>query len=1072
MKRKIFLSVILVFMALFCLFTVNVSADDSYTVTYVLDDGTVYDTQTVATNGYAMLPDTPIKDGYVFVSWQCDGSEFSFRTRINENKVLTAKFDKIAEIEIYTVKFVVDGKVVSVQKVPENTAATAPAKVECPDGKVFSSWDKSFDNVTSDLTVNAILTDKEYTVDIIGFDGKVISSEKVKHGGNVNLPDDSAIPEVPGYDISQDAKFIGETENITCDGSVYVNYVPKKYRAEFYFDGDLFGDTVTVEYGKTVPFPKSVPERENYIFIGWYETENGSVMYNFNSTVSGDIRLYARFIPIEKTKYTVTFYNYDGNVYGVPQSVEEGADAIVPGDPIREGYNFIAWSVDFTNVTGNLEVYPVYEIKTYRVVIVDANGVLASYDVKYGGNVEEPDESGVAVPVGMRFIGWDAGFRNIREDTVINAKYAAKTYAVMFYTHNMKKIGVTQYVEYGKSAKAPILSDRDGYNFIGWFDGENYDKYLNITDDTVFIAAYEIKEYNVSFIDGDENVHSDTVKHGEHANMYLYDKENYIFIGWYTDASLENRYDFSGKVTGDIVLYAKWEKKPEVTYTVDFYVDGVLYKSMTVAHGSDAILPPPPVKYGYTFVSWSGSADNVTEDMKLDATFTKNKYKVTFVYGNGKTITSDVDYLEAALAPTETEIEGYKFIGWDRDFDSVSGDMTVNAVYEINRYTVRFFNGDILVSSQTVKYGQYAQMIGSPNRAGYVFTGWLDSDGNTFSFSNPIKADTDIHAGFKALEYTIYYYLDGKLYYSEKLTVGSEIKPIDPPYTDNDTKIFLGWSEIPEVMPAQNVVVTGSIYEYKYYVISYYVNGKLYTTESVREGAKIVPQDKPTDLDRNIIFNSWKDIPEIMPSHDIRIDADITVLGYYTIRYYVNGKLYYEQEILEGSSITPIPLPENTDDKIFKGWDKVPEFMPQNDVDVNAVYETVTIGKNVFKATLKDNGDGTFTATLAVGGNVRLTGLLATIRYGKDFKVTESRYDGKYADINILDGYSRFVWSHGENVTDDTVFLTLTLEFVGDGDVIPDNVFVDIDNIYEFTDDGEVSVPEYSVNYDYVPYND
>lgn len=40
-------------------------------------------------------------------------------------------------------------------------------------------------------------------------------------------------------------------------------------------------------------------------------------------------------------------------------------------------------------------------------------------------------------------------------------------------------------------------------------------------------------------------------------------KEGYAFAGWYTDEELTAKYDFSNKITGDLILYAAWETTGE-----------------------------------------------------------------------------------------------------------------------------------------------------------------------------------------------------------------------------------------------------------------------------------------------------------------------------------------------------------------------------------------------------------------------------------------------------------------------------------------------------------------------------
>ena len=65
-------------------------------------------------------------------------------------------------------------------------------------------------------------------------------------------------------------------------------------------------------------------------------------------------------IGVDFYTYIVTFLDWDGEVLST-QEVDEGAAAIAPADPSREGYTFVGWDKDFTNVQSNLDIYAQYE---------------------------------------------------------------------------------------------------------------------------------------------------------------------------------------------------------------------------------------------------------------------------------------------------------------------------------------------------------------------------------------------------------------------------------------------------------------------------------------------------------------------------------------------------------------------------------------------------------------------------------------------------------------------------------------------------------------------------------------
>ena len=119
--------------------------------------------------------------------------------------------------------------------------------------------------------------------------------------------------------------------------------------------------------------------------------------------------------------------------------------------------------------------------------------------------------------------------------------------------------------------------------------------------------------------------------------------EGYTFDGWYKEESLSNKWNFgTDVVTGNITLYAKWNK----SYTVTFNTGGkgTAPESQIVASGSKATSPSNPVAEGYTFDGWykeesllnkwDFDTDVVSGDITLYAKWNKS-YTVTFKVVNG-----------------------------------------------------------------------------------------------------------------------------------------------------------------------------------------------------------------------------------------------------------------------------------------------------------------------------------------------------------------------------------------------------------------------------------------------------
>ena len=128
------------------------------------------------------------------------------------------------------------------------------------------------------------------------------------------------------------------------------------------------------------------------------------------------------------------------------------------------------------------------------------------------------------------------------------------------------------------------------------------------------------------------------------------------------------------------------------------------------------------------------------------------------------------------------------------------------------------------------------------------------------------------------------YEIDYQLYKDYYIVSGEPITPEAEPTKEGYT--FSGWSEIPETMPDEDVMITGSFIPNQY-KITYIVDGEIYDTQVVDCGSYITPPEVP---ERENDPFSWGEYPEQMPAHDITI-----VGGYASGVGDVNGNLYVKE---------------------------------------------------------------------------------------------------------------------------------------------------------------------------------
>lgn len=120
-------------------------------------------------------------------------------------------------IDYFTVTFVDwDGSVLATRSVPYGANATAPASPSRV-GYTFTGWNRSFNNITSSLTVTAQYAPLTYTVTFVSHDGTVLQTSTVNHGGSVTPP---ANPTRDGFRFTGWDKDDSAWTNVTADATI------------------------------------------------------------------------------------------------------------------------------------------------------------------------------------------------------------------------------------------------------------------------------------------------------------------------------------------------------------------------------------------------------------------------------------------------------------------------------------------------------------------------------------------------------------------------------------------------------------------------------------------------------------------------------------------------------------------------------------------------------------------------------------------------------------------------------------------------------------------------------------
>lgn len=238
----------------------------------------------------------------------------------------------------------------------------------------------------------------------------------------------------------------------------------------------------------------------------------------------------------------------------------------------------------------------------------------------------------------------------------------------------------------------------------------------------------------------------------------------------YRDADFLKPLTKDSKVKNGDTVYVKWTINK---YTVTF-MDGekVLETFTNVTHGDTVTAPEVPKKDGKTFIKWDTDFSKVTSDLTINAVYDVDTFTVTFKDGEKVLETQTVEYEAAATAPDTARLsppEGMHFAKWDKDFSKVTEDIEVSAVYELNEYTVIFKNGETTLKTEMVKHGFAATPPNVYDTATKKFVGWDKS------FDN-VTSDLIVNAKFETKKFTLTFInFDGTTVYTAEVEYGASI---------------------------------------------------------------------------------------------------------------------------------------------------------------------------------------------------------------------------------------------------------------------------------------------------------
>lgn len=344
-----------------------------------------------------------------------------------------------------------------------------------------------------------------------------------------------------------------------------------------------------------------------------------------------------------------------------------------------------------------------------------------------------------------------------------------------------------QTVLWKEQATRPDDPTKDRYEFTGWFTDEaltqEYDFATKVTSSLTLYAGWTLVTAKITY--NALNSKASTAQYvaiGEYATpIDDPEKSGCIFSQWCTDAAATTKFDFeTTAVTGDLVLYAAWEKMCSVFFDSQ---GGTKVETQSVKQNSLCAYPLTPTKDNYIFLYWTAEYSydeetetasygapfdfysGITDDITLYAVFSQVSNTLSFNSMGGSAVESQTVLLaEYATEPEPPTREGYSFARWTTDEEGtnefffattrLTQDRTLFANWSLDYHTVSFNSmGGTEFAAQSIGYGQKAVFPGIPEKAGAVFQKWSAYDNESgeyaeYDFSQAVKEDFTLYAEY------------------------------------------------------------------------------------------------------------------------------------------------------------------------------------------------------------------------------------------------------------------------------------------------------------------------------------
>ncbi|MDY3907631.1 MAG: InlB B-repeat-containing protein, partial [Candidatus Enterosoma sp.] len=583
----------------------------------------------------------------------------------------------------------------------------------------------------------------------------------------------------------------------------------------------------------TFTLQKPAFNREGYEFDSWLD-EEGQPISSINKGSTGNRVITATFKVIN---YSITYQGLEGATTTNRTSYNVETETFTLSNPTtREGYTFTGWEdrgLKITTInkgtTGNIVLKATWSADAYSITYENVQGAINPNPVSYKSD-DLPFALLPAEKEGYNFLRWEEGgveisLINPSTDTgnkTITAVFEPIMYPIIYQGLNgSDNVNTLEYSIEDEIDLLPPSNIPSGFTFTGWtLNGKKITKIeIGTTGILTLVATFDVDSYSITYegLEGATNTNPTSYK-ADSETIQLANpgsRAGYTFTGWTLGGNKVT--SIPAGTTGDLTLTATWDAD---AYSITYLgVEGAINPNPVSYKTGESVAFNSPTKKGYNFVKWLDQDDQEvtsidsakTGDVTLKAIWNVQSYEIVYDGLEGTTNPNPTSYTiesETITLNPLTGRNGYTFKEW---IDINTGakvteitkgttvDLTLIATWELVEYNITYKGIDGLNNYNNPKTYNYESAIifkAPAEKDGYIFAGWLGSDGQPVAYINPltITGDLVLTADWQPRVYIITYegVEDSFTTNLSNYTIETETITLTSP-TERNGYTFIGW---------------------------------------------------------------------------------------------------------------------------------------------------------------------------------------------------------------------------------------------------------------------------------------